>query len=459
MSASKTEEAEATNGAAGWTAGLTAAAIPERVLARAQDLLLDTLGVAVGAARTPAAAIAYDFAADHFAARPGGDTARLPFDGRATGIPGAAWALATRIDNLDAHDGFQPVKGHAGVVLVATLLALVQSTRGTVSGRDALAALVAGYEVASRAGLTLHHTAADYHSSGAWNALGAAALGARLQLPDDAAATAHALGIAEYHAPRAPMMREIDQPSMLHDSSGWGAMAGVTGVLLAARGFAASRAALTAGEAWDDLGTRWLVEEQYTKPHPVCFWAQPAVRAALALRERHKLGASDIAGVRVETFHEATRLATGVPPTTAAAQYALAFPVACALARGRVGPDEIAGSGLSDATVATLTARIEASERVAFSARFPAERTAEVVITTADGTRLRSGPHQPHGVPDSPLTRGAIETKFREYTADILSPEATAAITAAVLRLHEPDATLATLLEACLAPAPAAERG
>ena len=104
-------------------------------------------------------------------------------------------------------------------------------------------ALVVGYEVANRAGTVLHATAGDYHSSGAWNALGAAAAFSRLGGLDPSA-TVHALGTAEYHAPRAPMMRCIDHPSMVKDSSGWGAQVGVSAALLAADGFTGAPAAV-----------------------------------------------------------------------------------------------------------------------------------------------------------------------------------------------------------------------
>ena len=81
--------------------------------------------------------------------------------------------------------------------------------------------LVIGYEIATRAGLALHASVSDYHTSGAWNALAAAAIGARA-LKLDADWTRHALGIAEYNGPRSQMMRCIDHPTMVKDGSGWG---------------------------------------------------------------------------------------------------------------------------------------------------------------------------------------------------------------------------------------------
>src|SRR3546814_7494741 len=82
----------------------------------------------------------------------------------------------------------------------------------------------------------------------AWNALAAAAMGARA-LRLDPAQTAHALGIAEYYGPRSPMMRVIDHPTMLKDDSDMGAMSGVSAELLSAAGFTGAPADTEMGEA------------------------------------------------------------------------------------------------------------------------------------------------------------------------------------------------------------------
>ena len=86
-----------------------------------------------------------------------------------------------------------------------------------------------------------------------------------------------AFGIAEYHGPRSQMMREIDNPTMLHDGSGVGAMTGVSAALLAQRGFAGAPALTVedpaVAEHWQDLGRFWTIEKNYIKPYPVCRWA------------------------------------------------------------------------------------------------------------------------------------------------------------------------------------------
>jgi 2-methylcitrate dehydratase PrpD len=275
------------------------------------------------------------------------------------------------------------------------------------------------YEVAIRAGIALHASVPDYHTSGAWNALGCAALASRLlRLGHDA--TSHALGIAEYHGPRSQMMRCIDHPTMLKDGSGWGAFPGVSAAYLAADGFTGAPAitmeAAEQAELWSDLGARWRILELYFKPHPVCRWAQPAIEAGLALMREAALDPERIAAVEVETFDAAVRLGTRPPATTEEAQYALGFPLAAALARGRLAAGEIAGDGLRDARVLRFLKRIRLIERSDFTRRFPAERVAVVRIRRDDGAIVASGPTVARGDPDAPLGDDELRSKFRSLT-------------------------------------------
>ena len=137
-------------------------------------------------------------------------------------------------------------------------------------------------------------------------------------------------------------------------------------------------------ELWRDLGTRWRVLEQYFKPYPVCRWAQPAIEAALQVR--NGAAADDVDEIEVRTFHEATRLAARSPTTTEEAQYSLPFPVAVALVHGRVGAADIDGAALADPAVRALSSRVRLVEDPGLSARFPAERLAQVSLRLRDGT-------------------------------------------------------------------------
>jgi 2-methylcitrate dehydratase PrpD len=260
-----------------------------------------------------------------------------------------------------------------------------------------------------------------------------------------------ALGIAEYHGPRSQMMRVIDVPTMLHDGSAWGALAGATAVFLAERGFTGAPAitveAAAVADTWDDLGEAWVVDRHYIKPYPVCRWVHALVGAALELREQHAIDSSSIVKIELSAFQEATRLYRAVPETTAVAQYAISFPVAAALARGRVGVAEITGAGLTDAEVSRLVAVTEVRESQDYSARFPAGRWGDVIVTLADGRRFASGPRDARGGPENPLKEDEILAKFMDYAAPAIGAERAGAVRDAVLRLEEPGSSFAPVVE------------
>ncbi|MGD9294680.1 MAG: MmgE/PrpD family protein, partial [Roseobacter sp.] len=241
--------------------------VPESARERAALLLIDTLGVAAGASHLDPSRIARNHALAFHGASQRRNTAHLLFDGRRTSIPGAAFAGATQIDNLDGHDGYNPTKGHIGCAVVPALLAFAEA-RPDLTSVDALDILAMSYEIGARAAIALHSTVTDYHTSGAWNGIAVAAIGCRLRGATDAQLR-EAVGIAEYHGPRSQMMREIANPTMLHDGSGMGALTGSMAALLALDGFQGAPAiTLESPEVspiWADLGDRWTIEENYIK--------------------------------------------------------------------------------------------------------------------------------------------------------------------------------------------------
>lgn len=429
--------------------------VPESALRMAALLLLDTIGVAAGAANLPVGRIARDFAVDFHAAGADCFSAPIMFDGRRASLAGAAYAAATQIDNLDGHDGYNPTKGHIGCAVVPALFAFA-SQKPDLSGRETLATLAMAYEVAARAGISLHATVSDYHTSGAWNALGAAAIGCRLQ-NTSAQVLRHALGIAEYHGPRSQMMREIATPTMLHDGSGIGAMTGVNAAVLASRGFEGAPAitmeAPEVAHIWQDLGTDWTIERNYVKPYPVCRWAHAAIDATSQLMQDSRFSAGDVSSVHIRTFNEAAQLFPGMPATTSQAQYSLAFAIAVMLHHGHIGPQHVSGAGLSDPVLADLLPMITIVEDARHSSRFPAGRWSDVTIELSDGRVLQSGDVHATGGPEAPMQPDHLRRKFDMMAAAALAPDRASAIWTAGQSLLDNGSLFANLAEHVCAPA------
>lgn len=404
---------------------------PESVRRRAKIALLDVLGAAVAGSRAPVAGIAASSAARSWR----GSEASILLSGLRASEPGAAFANGCLANALDIDDGYRPIKGHPGAVVFPAALAAAES--GGASGQAFLAALAVGYEVAIRAGIALHATYHDYHGSGAWGALGAAASAGRL-LGLNTEELTNALGIAEYHGPLAPIMRCVEHPAMVKDGIGWGAMAGVSAAFLARGGFSGPPTALDAQPgAASDLGRDYKILRLYFKPHPCCRWAQPPIEGVRRILGRVQVAPEAVERVRIYTFEAATHMGPARPKTTEEAQYSLAWPVAAMLVDGDVGPEQVAGDRLEDRRIRALASRVETVVSTDLEARFPAEALCEVEIVTTDGTAYRSGICGARGDPEDPLSDDELSDKFRALASPVIGAEGAEEIERAVEGLDQ----------------------
>ena len=396
-------------------------------------LLADMAAVCAAGRLAPAARIAADHAAE---VHPGPD-ATLLTDGRRVSAVGAAFANGVLANVLDFDDGHRLTKGHPGAIVIPGAVAVAQLVDATPI--ELLEAVVVGYEVSIRAGIALHDRDPAYHSSGAWGAVGVAAASARL-LGLDQNATISALGLAEHHAPIAPMMRSCAEPRMTKDACAWGASLGVESALLAARGFTAVRGEFPDTEL-HDLGDRWRLLELYIKAYPCCRWSQGAIVAALAATGGRTLAPDAVRHVSVRTFAAADGLAKVIPETTEEAQYSLLWPLASALARGRFGVAEVLGP-FTDPAVRGMFERIELEIDPELTAAFPARRLTAVQIELGSGERLAAGPLEARGEPEDPELAALVAGKVRDAFGDAA---AAAAVVDGGLHDASPSQLLASL--------------
>src|SRR5712691_13483703 len=165
--------------------------LPEPVRTLARQCVLDYFGVALAGADDPLVAILIDELAE------AGGAAQAGIIGRQARLPALSAALVNGAIGhaLDYDDVNLAMPGHPSVAILPGLLALAEARQS--SGREVIAAFVAGYETACRIGSALRpgHYDLGFHATGTVGAFGAAAACARL-IGLDAAATAQALGIA-----------------------------------------------------------------------------------------------------------------------------------------------------------------------------------------------------------------------------------------------------------------------
>jgi 2-methylcitrate dehydratase PrpD len=314
--------------------------------------------------------------------------------------------------------------------LIPTALAVAEKLNK--SGSEMLTAIVVGYEVAMRTARCWHDYHDVYQSCGSWGSVADAAAAAHL-LGLSAAHIRNALGIAEYHAPNLPMMRDVDHPTMVKHGMGWGTMTGITAVELAASGFTSIPTILSFDKYQDwvaDIGENFLMVEGLTfKEFACCGWAHTAVLAAKSLKEQHAFDVEDISQIHIETFHESTRLGASLPTTTEEAQYRTGWPVAAMLLEDEIGPRQMRDERLTDNKLVALASKITMAESKVYSDLADkkyfgdpnGQYTSQVQISLHDGTVLNSGAVTTSH--DYGAKRGEVElsTKFRWLVEGVIT--------------------------------------
>jgi len=215
-------------------------------------------------------------------------------------------AAGHALDFDDTHTAM----GHPSVPVLPALLALAESTGA--SGRELLAALVAGVELECRLGLLVfaRHYAAGFHSTGTLGTFGAAAACAHL-LRLDEQAWLHAMGLAGTQAAGLKSgFGTMAKP--LH--AGRAASAGLLAATLARGGFTAQPAILEVAQGFaathacaepstDALAAQpdhLLIRDTLFKYHAACYLTHAGIEAARRLREERGVDPEKITAVEVQ---------------------------------------------------------------------------------------------------------------------------------------------------------------
>lgn len=403
--------------------------VPPQAQRMARMALLDALGATLVGTLTPISHITAQYATQTWP----GDQATILLHGRRASAIGAAFANGYAANGVDIDDCALYTKGHPGAQIFPTALALTESL--DLGGAEMLAAMVVGYEVAHRAARIWHATHEVYQACGSWGSVACAAIAAHL-LRLDPEQTRHALGIADYHAPNLPMMRDIDHPTMVKHGIGWGTMTGITAAQLAASGFTGIPSLFGFERYHDwvaDIGQDYIMADGLAwKGYACCAWDHAAMKGAEQLVATHHIQANEIASVYVEAPHTTVRLGTKLPTTTEESQFNFAWPLAALLVDGEVGPAQILEHRFRDPQLRELAQRIEVVETDELNTLYALSETgdprgryaARVTITLDDGRSFVTDLVEGNiNFPQQGWDEGRLEEKFRWLTEPVVDDQ------------------------------------
>ena len=400
--------------------------IPAQVLRRTEDLFLDWLGSTLAGRSARAVQTIERYA---LAMGPADGAAEVLISRRTTSPHFAAMVNAAASHVVEQDDVHNGSVFHPAAVVFPAALAIAQATGA--SGRDFLAASVAGYEVGIRVGEFLgrsHYRV--FHTTATAGTLAAAAAAGRL-LGLDAAAMLNAFGSAGTQAAGLwEFLRDAADSKQLHCAhaasaglaAAWLAREGLTGarrILEGEQGLAAGMssdadpARLTAG-----LGQRWATAETSFKFHASCRHTHPSADALLALMREHRLAADDIAEVRA-LVHQGAIDVLGrvvVPATVHQGKFSMGTVLGLIAEYGHAGLDEFDRHFLAP-RVAALRDRVRMELDAEVDAAYPQRWIGKVEVLTRDGRTLRARVDEPKGDPGNTLSRAELEDKARRLAA------------------------------------------
>jgi len=413
--------ATGTRALAEFVASLRYEDIPPAVIDGAKDLFVDWFASALaGKGARPVVAL------DQFATAMGpgsGASEVIPTRGRtsplfAALINGASSHVA---EQDDVHNG---AVFHPGTVVFPAALAVAQAEGS--SGRELLAAVVAGYEVGIRVGEFLGRSHYKiFHTTGTAGTIAAAAAVARL-LGLDADRTQHAFGSAGTQAAGLwEFLRDAADSKQLHTAKAAGdgllsaylARSGVTGarrILEGPQGLGAGMSSdADPARLTDGLGTRWTTIETSYKWHASCRHSHPAADALASLIARERLSHDQLASVTARVHQGALDVLGQVtrPTSIHQAKFSMGTVLALVAIHGGAGLGEFEQHALGDPRVGEFRERVRMELDPEVDAEYPRRWIGKVDVRTTDGRTFSARVDTPKGDPGNALTRDELLEK------------------------------------------------
>lgn len=394
--------------------------IPEPVIRRAEDLLLDWFGSALaGKGARPVQTIEW------FAQQMGPATgaSEVLISRRVTTPLFAAMVNAASSHFAEQDDVHNGSVFHPAAVVFPAVLAVAQSLGS--SGRELLTAAVAGYEVGIRVGEFLgrsHYRI--FHTTGtAGTIAAAAAVGRLLQLTPQQ--MLHAFGSAgTQSAGLWEFLRDAADSKQLHTAKA--AADGLMSAYLAAQGFTGARQILEGKQGMaagmstdadparltDRLGQRWALAETSFKFHSSCRHTHPAADALLQVIEEHNLAPEQIARVTAHVHQGAIDVLGPVvnPQTVHQAKFSMGTVLGLIAHFRRAGLTEFDAS-FNGSNVAAFCDKVRMVLDAEVDGAYPARWIGKVTVETMDGRTLHGRVDEPKGDPGNTLTRAELEQK------------------------------------------------
>ena len=428
--------------------GLTLDDLPPEVVIKAKDCLLDGLGCGLFGSEQPWSRIlCEEMDADGLAGACTviGRTRPLP-------APAAALCNGTAIHGFELDDLIAESIVHPAAAVIPAALAAAEECGA--SGGRVLLAIVAGYEIMHRVGLSLGDGPArrGFHTTSLAAPI-AATIAAGMVMGLPLADLRSAIGLACSASSGVKNFAAGHGGGMVKRLHlGRAAEAGVRMSRLAARQFTGPPNAIDGkmgllevfgGDTarperlTHGLGRDWAVMDIWFKVYPICGWIQSVVQILSDLRGNRTFQAADVEKVRVGVSAYAARNnGEPAPLDTMGAQYSIPYCAALSLLGDPRDPTEYAKERVADADLRAVARKVEIHVDPAAEAVYPAKFAASVELSVAGAAPVLARVDECRGTPADPCSSDDLRAKFMLLASRRLAAPEAQAIADDVARLE-----------------------
>ena len=437
---------------ASFAAELSYQDLPKDVVERTKRLILDVTGIIVRA-RHDAQSTQSLIAAVEKLGLAGGSCSVMGDDSYYA-PPAAALVNGTLAHSLDFDDTHAEGSLHSSAPIVPAAISAAEMV--DASGKDLIAACVAGYEIQIRLSMALgpsDHYDRGFHPTATCGVFGAAAAAGKL-FGMKADGIQSGFGIALSQA-AGTMQFLTDGAWTKRSHVGQAASNGLVCAAMASEGFigpaeafegragflSAYAPASDPAKATAGLGETWQTLRLAVKPYPSCRYSHAALDGLAALKRKHGFKAGDVEEVEIGLPETGWKIigdpedVKHAPKSVVDGQFSMPFCAAVVLREGGMVWDDYA-KHIEDPETLNLCKRVNSVVDARAEAEFPANLSGVVrVKTTAD--TYETFVAVPKGEPDNFLSDIEFRAKFDGLAAPYLSEAGAERLAGALLALEQ----------------------
>jgi 2-methylcitrate dehydratase PrpD len=404
--------------------------IPQETVEKQKDLLIDTIGVALGGAKAPGVREVINL----LKGMGGKKEATILVDGGKVPSVHAAMANSLMAHSLDFDDMHEKAGIHANVSVIPAALAMAESVGG-VDGKTFLTAIILGVDLVCRMGLSIP-LSRGWHATTTFGIFGATASCSKL-LGLDQTEMASALGIA-YCQSSGNRQGRLEGALTKRLQPALASKAGLFSSILASQGITGPKEILEGDwgmlrlygdpqysedkekiieRLLKDLGKAFLGDELSIKPYPSCKATHTSIDAVLNILKENKITPEQVERVEV-SVSKGCYSTVGRPfeirtNPQVDAQFSIPYTVATAILKGNVGLEDFAEPVIKEGRRMDMARKVEVS--VDPKLKEPSTNVVNLesqVVLKAGGKTYSHRSSISKGHPDRPMNREEILSKF-----------------------------------------------